>query len=336
MSKIKATILGVVVMLLAVVTLVACGGETPPTPTPTPVPPTSTPVPPSPTPEPPEPTRAVSPGRTTTSGGDTRGTAASQSDVALILDAITQTARLNSYHYNLDLVSSEADQNANAEGDYVAPNKGYIKGTVAGEQVEQLMVGSDVYVKDASGNWVPRQVPTATGTDIKLIDPNNFTSSANPLQGMGELFATASNYRDLGEDDINGATTRHFSFEITAGQSGQIPGDVSASLGNIPPLGGGEVWVDPKTRYVHRLNVSLDLGPLMDMMGRAIEMMAGTPTPGGPTATPFPSIKFDMQMDIARHNDPSIKVPDAPAGGSAATAAPNQTDPMEPAGTAVP
>jgi hypothetical protein len=333
MGKIKAIILGVAIMLLAVVTLVACGGETPPTPTPTPVPPSPTPVPPSPTPEP---TRAVSPGRTTTSGGNTSGTAASQSDIALILDAITQTAKLNSYHYNLDLVSSEADQNATAEGDYVAPNKGYIKGTVAGEQVEQLMVGNDVYVKDPGGNWVPRQVPTTTGTDIKLVDPSNFTSSANPLQGMGELLTTASNYRDLGEDNINGATTRHFSFEITAGGASGMPQEVMGTMGNIPPLGGGEVWVDPDTKYVHRLIVSLDLGPMMDMMTRAIEMMAGTPTPGGPTATPFPAIKFDMQMDISRHNDPSIKVPDAPPGGSAATVAPNQTDPMEPAGTAVP
>jgi hypothetical protein len=211
--------------------------------------------------------------------------------VALILDAVTQTARLNTYHYGLNLTSTEANQSADTEGDYVAPNKGYIKGTVAGEQVEQLMVGDEVYVKDAGGNWVPRPEAADTGTDIKLVDPNNFTSSPNPVQGMGELFNSASNYRDLGEETINGTTTRHFSFSLTA--EGMGGGD-TMGMGTMPPLGGGEVWVDPKTRYIHKVTMSVDLGPMMGMIGQAMESMMGTPTPGGPTATPFPSIKFDI------------------------------------------
>jgi hypothetical protein len=52
------------------------------------------------------------------------------------------------------------------------------------------------------------------------------------------------------------------------------------------------------------------------------QAFGGTPTPGGAAPTPFPSLDFDISMTISKHNDPSIKVPELPAGLMEATPAP--------------
>src|SRR5688500_12144563 len=142
-KQMKAMGLGLVILMLALTGLTACGGEAPATPTP--LPPTATPVPPTPTPEPTRVTGSSQPGG---------GTTASSSDVEMLEDAVSATADLKSYHYTMDVDATDDEQTANVEGDYVAPDKGYVKGTLAGETVEQLISGDDVFVKDASGKWV--------------------------------------------------------------------------------------------------------------------------------------------------------------------------------------
>lgn len=318
MTKPRAIILGAVMTVMALFTLSACGGD--------PVPPTATPLPPTATAVPPTPTTVATAAPTSQSmtGGSTSGSgagmAATDADLAFIQDAVTQTNKLTSYHYGIMLNTANVKETADMQGDYVAPNKGYIKGKVAGQDIEQLMVGKDAFVKDPNGKWVPRQVPTSTGTDIKLIDPTNFTSSPNPLAGFNDLLNSTTNVRDLGKETVNGVSTRHFSFSVDVSRSMGASEETKKAMGGIiPPIGNGEIWIDPSTKYIHRVNIALDMGVLMSAISKMMEAALGTPGPGTPTATVLPSINLDMKLNINKHNDPSISVPDAPAVGASPT-----------------
>jgi hypothetical protein len=71
---------------------------------------------------------------------------------------------------------------------------------------------------------------------------------------------------------------------------------------------------------MHRLDMHMDVGVLMKMLVEAMsQAFGGTPTPGGAAPTPFPALDFDLSMTISKHNDPSIKVPELPAGVMEAT-----------------
>lgn len=304
MKQMKAMGLGLLVLILALVGLTACGGEAPPTPSP--LPPTATPAPPTATPEP---TSATGSGQTT------GGTAASEVDVKMLEEAVKTTADLKSYHYTMSVDATDNEQTADVQGDYVAPDKGYVKGTLGGQTVEQLISGDDVFVKDASGKWVSREEPTESTDPIKIVDPTTFASEANPVEGLNSLLEASTDWRDQGEETMNGKKVRRFSFNLDAAK---MMGDASGELtkqtgGELLSLGGGQIWVDTQTKYMHKLTVKLDFAFLIKMLADAMtSAFGGTPTPGGPTPTTLPASDFEITMNVSKHNDPSISVPEAP------------------------
>src|SRR5688500_10064699 len=305
--------LGLVILMFALMGLTACGGEAPATPTP--LPPTATPVPPTAT--------AEATAARGSSGQSGAGKAASEGDVEMLEEAVRATADLDSYHYNMNVDATDEDQTANVEGDYVAPDKGYVKGTLAGETVEQLISGDDVFVKDASGKWVSREEPTESTDPMKIVDPTTFASDANPVEGLNSLLEASTDWRDLGEDTVNGKKVRHFSFKLDAAEMmGDEAGELAKQTGgDLPDLGGGEVWVETQTQYLHRISVNLDFAFLIKMLADAMTAaFGGTPTPGGPTPTALPASDFTIVMNVSKHNDPSIKVPDAPDVTSSSSA----------------
>ncbi len=313
MKQIKAMGLGLIVLILALAGLTACGGEAPATPTP--LPPTATSAPPTATAAP----TAVSGGSGQTSGGK----AASDSDVKMLEDAVHETASLKSYHYTMNVDATDNQQTADIQGDYVAPDKGYVKGTLAGQSMEQLISGSHVFVKDASGKWVERQEPTANTDPMKIVDPATFASDANPVEGLNSLLEASTDWRDLGEDTVNGKKVRHFAFSLDAAKMmGDSSGDLAKQAGGeLPSLGGGQIWIDTQTKYMHKISVKLDFAFLIKMLADAMTAaFGGTPTPGGPTPTALPASDFEITMNISKHNDPSITVPDAPEVSSEPTA----------------
>ena len=304
MKQIKAMGLGLVILLLALMGLTACGGEAPATPTP--LPPTATPVPP---------TATTAPTSSSGTGQITGGKEAADSDVEMLQDSVRETGDLKSYHYTMDVDATDNEQTANVQGDYVAPNKGYVKGTLGGQTMEQLISGNNVFVKDASGKWVEREEPTASSDPMKIVDPSTFASDANPVEGLNSLLEASTNWRDLGDDTVNGKKVRHFAFSLDAAKMmGDSSGDLAKQAGGeLPSLGGGQIWVDPQTKYMHRISVQLDFAFLIKMLADAMTAaFGGTPTPGGPTPTALPASDFEITMNISKHNDPSITVPDAP------------------------
>src|SRR5690349_7216841 len=213
--KTKLLLLPILLLMLAGL-LAACGPEnaTPTAvPTATPPPPTSTPLPPPPTN-----TTAAAAAPTTAGGGITvpSGSAVSAADQQLIMDAITGTKSLKSYHALVEATGDVFTQAVHVEGDYVAPDKAYFKGTLGGEQIEQLVVGGQAYRKDASGAWAPyvEATPSAEAIPGAGMSASSLTENANVLEGLDSLLQAASGFSDLGNDTVNGVSTRHFSYKL--------------------------------------------------------------------------------------------------------------------------
>jgi hypothetical protein len=294
-ERIKSGLAMLAVASLMLLGLVACGE----TPTPTPLPPTPTPVPPSPTPVPPTPT-------TVTSGGG--GAVATDADKELVAEALQNAQDLSSYHFTLDLQETEfITQAAKLEGDYMAPDVVYIKGTMGDESIEQIAVGSQVWEKQGS-DWVKREVdPNASSADPFGFNAEEIVSGGNPLAEIAGLTEGVSEFTSEGDETINGVSTRRFAFVLDAAA---MAGDSGMDLGNMGDLGGGTLSVDPDEKQLHKLGIDLNLGPLMELMIRGFaEAFSGTPTPGGPQPTPFPSMQIVFEMTISKHNDPSINIP---------------------------
>jgi LppX/LprAFG-like lipoprotein len=308
MGKLKhVSLLVLLSMLLGL--LAACGGETP-TNTPVPPPPTNTPAPPTNTPVPP-PTNTTAPAAAATgtpaagNSGTGSGSEASPADLALITEALTATQQLKSYHFTLKASGDIITQTLNLEGDYVAPDKAYAKGTVGDESVEQLATGNKIYRKDASGKWVETPESVASGGAANPAE--SVVQEANVVGSLSTFTNAGANYRNVGTETLDGVSTTHFAGTIEAGKMQGAEG--LGALGNVPSLGTVNVWIDPQTKYIHKLDMNLDLSTFMEAINGISEALQGTPTPGGPTATAVPSLKFAVNLTVSKPNDPSITVP---------------------------
>jgi len=264
--------------------LAACGGETP----------TNTPVPPPPTN-----TTAPAAGNS----GTGSGTAASAAEMDLITQAFTATQELKSYHYTLKASGDVFTQTIDLQGDYVAPDKAYAKGSAGGETVEQLSTGGKLYRKDASGQWVETPESAAAAAN----PAESVVQEANVLGSLSSFTNAGANYRNVGTETLDGVSTTHFVGTIEAGKMAGTEG--LSALGNIPSLGDISVWIDPQTKYIHKLDMNLDLSTFMSAIAGNAEALQGTATPGGPTATALPSLKFIINMTVSKPNDPSITIP---------------------------
>jgi len=302
-------------MALAVVGLYACGGENP----------TATAVPPSPTPLPPTPTvPAVTP---TSAAAATAGTG----DVALIQEAVGGIKDLKSYHFTMDVQPSDfITQPVHAEGDYIAPNTTYVKGKFGDQNIEEIVINDKVFVKGANGQWTEQEKQTNSGDPTQAFNPQSIASSGNPLEGIGSTFEGIKTYKNEGNEKINGVQTTKYSFKLDLNEmmGGQVPSGMD--LSGMSDMGGGALWVDPSAKNVQRIDLNLNLGPIMQLLVEAFSGLSGTPTPGGAQATPFPQMAVNMSMTISKQNDPSINIP-LTAEMKAAQAAPTaeETFPTE-------
>ena len=295
MKQTRAIVFTLAIMVLALVGLYACGGESA---TPTAVPPSPTPVPPSPTPLLPSPTSQAA-------------TGASSDEVTLIHDAVTNADNLKSYHFTIDVEPSEfITQPVKAEGDYVAPNTTYIKGTIGQQNIEEIVIGDKVFVKDASGNWTEQQKPDTNNNDpTAAFSSEQMVNSGNPAAGLGSLINSVQTYKNEGSETINGVNTTKYSFKLDIaemmGSGGMPPG---LNLGSTD-LGGGALWIDPSAKNIHKIDAQINLGPLLDLMTQAFSSLGGTPTPGGAQPTPLPQLAVHVIINVSKHNDPSINIP---------------------------
>jgi hypothetical protein len=291
----RAIVLTLAIMVLALVGLYACGGETA---TPTAVPPSPTPVPP--TPVPPSPTAQAAKD-------------ASSDEVVLIQQAVSNTDNLKSYHFTIEIQPSEfITQPVKAEGDYVAPNTTYIKGTMGQQNIEDIIIGDKVFVKDASGNWSEQPKPDTSNDPMAALRAQQMVSSGNPAAGLGSIIDTVKTYKNGGTESINGVNTTKYTFKLDLKEmlgSENVPQGIN--LGSTD-LGGGALWIDPPAKNIHKVDVQVNVGPLLDfgdLMTQAFGSSGETPTPGGTQPTPRPQSPVHVIITISKHNDPSINIP---------------------------
>ncbi|MDQ6693435.1 MAG: DUF4352 domain-containing protein [Chloroflexota bacterium] len=311
LQTLRAAFGALIAVCIGLLGLYGCGGDSPtPTviPTATSLPPTQTPVPP-----PPSPTTAANPTASSASAGD----------IKTITDAVNGLKSLKSYHYDLTLNTSEfITQPVKIEGDYVSPNTTSARGNVGNQQVDQFVVGNNTYERNASGKYVKKE-KAPTGGDISAsLNPQNFASGGDPASGVVSLASAASAYSYVGQETLNGAQTKHYSFKFDMSKMmGTSTGTSNTIAPGMPDIGGGGIWLDPQTGIVSRVGIKIDMGPIMGLMAAAFQ---GTPTPGLPTPTTLPSMVLDITMNLSKQNDPSIKI-DLPADVQAAESAPAAT-----------
>jgi len=239
------------------------------------------------------------------------GMTATTADVALITQAFTTTANLKSFHYVIQTPGSTLTNTTNLEGDYVAPDQLYGKGTQSGQTGEFLNVKAHNYKKDATGTWAPWVDPSETA-------PILAKDSMSKTFGGFATWAAAADFRDTGADEtLDGVQTKHFvgtvSFSKMMGSDRPV-----ANMKNLPSVVTIALWIDPTTQYVHKADLDLDMGPAL----AAAMAQLQTPVPGAAAPTPDPSGKISAHLTLSKLNDPSLTVPAAPAITDAPTAAP--------------
>lgn len=321
----------IVMLMLTVMGLAACGDS----PTATPVPPTATVAPTAttaaaetlptatkPAGAVPTATGALSVVATSTTAAGSRN--ATDDEVQLIKDATTSAQGLQTYHFQIQIKpSTYITQPVQAEGDYQAPNMVHLTGTIGDQNFEEVVIGSTVFKKDATGNYV-KQAPVDTSSDpLASFSPESIVSGGNPLGSLGDLTTSIKNFQYAGDVPVQGVTTKHFTFSLAMADLMQGQDTSGLDISDLN-LGGGGLYIDPSKKVLYGIEYNLDLGAIFELMARAFSAFGGTPTPGGVAATPIPKLEVDLQALFTRQNDQSITVPatdemKAEAGAGAAT-----------------
>jgi len=343
----SAALLGVLTPLLGL--LSACGGDSPTAspviatttlapivtathaPVQTTVAPTGTPVRPTvmtalPLTMPPD-TRPDATASPTTAAGGTSG------EATLVKDALAAAKGLKSYHFSMAASGDAITQSIQVAGDFIAPDRVSIKGTVGGVASEQLATGGHAYRRVAGGAWAQEAAETADPSS----GPNvlNVGKDPNPLTGLDDLVNSGIDYKVVGNESLDGVQTRHLAGKVDAGALLGGGSGGSPPLGS-PSLGTVDLWIDPATKQIHRVRLDLDLAPFFKMLDTMMGGMMGTPGAGTPSPTPLPAtMKMLVEMNLSRHNDSTIQVPAAPAGAvvaPTATAAPRSDGGPAPSG----
>jgi hypothetical protein len=242
----------------------------------------------------------------------------------LIMEALTNTRELKTFHFNMEISGDIITQTTKADGDYA---DGRTRANVtAGTETSEYLAANGKNYKMVNGQWVEQTEDVGGGGG--MLDPGSLARSPNPLETLDQLGQAGSNYRDTGQDEtINGVQTRHFTYDLDinkmmgSGDTSDMPPEMAQAIANLGKLGGGDMWIDPSAKQLHRLTMRLDFAKLMELLTLAFSMLGGTPTPGGTPPTPTPPINVDINIGISKHNDPSITVPEPPAGSAAAPTA---------------
>jgi hypothetical protein len=274
-----------VLSVLALTVLVACIDQTPslpePTPTPTAPPPTSTP-------------NAIGLG-------------------------VNDIENLSRYRYTLDVTASGVQADVDLQGVFVAPDRGQITGTIAGVNVEHLIVAGRIYVKDGAGQWIRRTraelTPVPSSPD-QVVTVDTLSANPNPLRGFSTLLQNSRSLVDRGEETLNGVRVRRLDFTIDIDAFfGEDAPRIAERMGEpLPDIGGGTVWIDPNTgNRIHKFTITLDLANFARVATVQGSLLQPTATPGGPPPTPAPPSSLTISMEIRDHNDASVTVDEPPA-----------------------
>jgi hypothetical protein len=161
---------------------------------------------------------------------------------------------VNSFHYMMEIASTDGSVNLTAEGDVEKPDKVRISmkgitGTVG--TTDMLIIGNDTYVKQpGSEQYISLG---AAGTGLM-----NLGSLSNP--GEAASVAQFADSADIvGDENVDGLATTHVTFtydvdkamKATEQQTGGTIGNVAATPTGMKAK--GDAWIVKDTSYIHKM-----------------------------------------------------------------------------------
>ncbi|MDQ3704085.1 MAG: hypothetical protein M3437_02480 [Chloroflexota bacterium] len=246
-------------------------------------------------------------------------------DIALIQKCIEKTENLKAFRFTLDaswdssvelpgvpsVFGGDAGKPTHIEGSY-ADDLYHFQGFLGGREVELILDSffdlNEVYQQTDNG-WA--RVPDTAERKVLLgEDPNALLGLINNGIRAGVDFHNVT---------LPGEYARHYTFDIDSAKF--IP--LLPFYKDVPPLisqrlGKGEFWVDPKTGYLLRFKVDVDVAQASYQLELATQQrdqnwdkQAGTPT-STPKAIPtvaYPAL-LSAEIVLTQHDDLTIQVPD--------------------------
>lgn len=233
-----------VVALLAAL-LAGCGGDTTPTvpPTPKEVALTTTPegtlspgiAPASPPPlASPQPRPAPS---NLTPGIPTPGGPTPTSDPRAVPIAQAALEQMQGYHsFHFTVVTSDTSQITTIEGDYVAPDRLSVRTALGGTSVQQIVIGSDVYLNSGSG-WAKSNVDA---------------SALLSLAKLWSILLAVNGVTFVGDEQLGEEPVTHLRASADVHDTASIPGGQPGQPGSLLV----DSWVGKSTNAVRRISLT--------------------------------------------------------------------------------
>jgi hypothetical protein len=168
---------------------------------------------------------------------------------------------------------------------------------------ELINIGTTSYVKNPDGSWTSNNMAAgggaaAGGMAAGLGGLGAMAGGLDPTQATN-LFGTVARFASginsatvLGTETVGGKQTTHYNVPIYLGN---LMGTGGSTTPGETPLGSADVWIDPSTKLVQRLNLNVDLTDLLN----AFSSFMPTVGPNEPSPTPFPPVKITATMDLS-------------------------------------
>lgn len=252
----RRTYLAIVAGLLLAVTLAGCGGDATPTPAPTPkelvatvTPPAALPTlatsPTAPAAPATPPAIATPPQRPTAEGlgsstppPSSQAAASPTSDPAAVPIAQTaqqQMSKYKSFHF-ITTITDPNQQITNIAGDYVAPNRLQVQTTMAEQTAEQIVIGSDVYIKGDNG-WAKSEVDAST-----LLQ----------LAQLWNRYIAVNGITLVGSEQLDGVAVKHLRAKASVADTAGLPGGAVGQPADLTT----DSWIATDTNAVLRITLS--------------------------------------------------------------------------------
>lgn len=154
--------------------------------------------------------------------------------VPIAQSAVTQMQSYKSYHFTV--VTTDTSQTTTIEGDYVAPDRLSVRTSLGGTTVQQIIIGSDVYLNSGSG-WAKSDVDAST-----LV----------ALAKLWSMLLAVNGVTLVGDEQIGGTAVTHLRASAAVADTASIPGGQPGQPGSLLV----DTWVGKSDNAVLRINLT--------------------------------------------------------------------------------
>ncbi len=152
--------------------------------------------------------------------------------------AVAQMQSYKSYHFTV--VTTDTSQTTTITGDYVAPDRLSVQTALGGSTVQQIIIGSDVYLNSGSG-WAKSDVDAST-----LL----------ALAKLWSMLLAVNGVTLVGDEQLGGTAVTHLRASATVADTASIPGGQPGQAGSLLV----DSWVSKRDNAVLRINLTTSVG----------------------------------------------------------------------------